>query len=173
MSNMKKSISAVIIFSLLSLLFAATSFSAPQQIQDEEDSILSATENLFIYLKNQQYVAVWNSISAESKQIIVDDVFKESRKAGIEYKKQDLLNDFNSGGIMARAYWDSFRQEFDSNIALEQCSWQMGKIEKNYAEVILKNKQTSRPATLKIYREDHTWKVGLKESFRARKFIFF
>ncbi len=164
----KKAKFVIIIFSVLFVFFADISFSLPQKNQAEEDSILSAAENLFIYMKNKEYVSIWNCLSVKSKQIIIDDVYTESKKAGFEYKKNELLNDFNSGGMLARAYWDSFLTVFDSNIALEQCKWEMGKIEKNEAEVILKYKKSDRPAILKMYKENNVWMIGLKESFGTR-----
>jgi hypothetical protein len=99
-------------------------------------------------------------------------VYKESKKAGVEYKKNELLSDFNSGGMLAKAYWDSFLTAFDSNIALEQCKWEMGKIEKNEAEIILKYKKADKPVILKMYKENNAWKVGLKESFGTSKLPF-
>jgi len=158
----------IIIFLVSSVFFANISFSIPQKDQEEDDFILSTAENMFIYMKNKEYVSVWNCLSVKSKQIIVEDVYKESKKAGVEYKKNELLNDFNSGGMLAKAYWDSFLTAFDSNIALEQCKWEMGKIEKNEAEVILKYKKSDKPAILKMYKENNTWRVGLKESFGTR-----
>lgn len=162
----------IIIFLVLSVFFADISFSVPQNDQAHEDSILSAAENLFIYLKKKEYVSVWNCLSVKSKQVIIDDVYTESKKAGVEYKKNELLNDFNLGGMLAKAYWDSFITAFDSNIALEQCKWEMGKIEKKEAEVILKYKKADKPAILKMYKENNAWRVGLKESFGTHKLPF-
>lgn len=159
----------IIIFSVLTVFFSDISFSTPKNDQAEEDSILSAAENLFINMKNKEYVSVWNCLSVKSKQVIIENVYTESKKTGVEYKKNELLNDFNFGGMLAKAYWDSFLTEFDSNIALEQCKWEMGKIEKKEAEVILKYKKSDKPAILKMYKENNAWKVGLKESFGARK----
>ena len=164
----KKAKLVIIIFSVLSVFFADISFSLSQKDQAEEDRILSAAENLFINMKNKEYVSIWNYLSVKSKRIIIDDVYTESKKAGFEYKKDELLNDFNSGGMLARAYWDSFLNVFDSNIALEQCKWEIGKIEKNEAEVILKHKKSDKPAILKMYKENNAWRVGLKETFGAR-----
>jgi hypothetical protein len=171
--NIREKTKLIIIFSVLFIFVADASFSIPRNDQAAEDSILSSAENLFIYMKNKEYVSVWNCLSVKSKQIIIGDVYQESRKTGVEYKKNELLKDFNSGGMLAKAYWDSFLTAFDSNIALEQCKWEMGTIEKNYAEIILKNKQTSNPAILKMYKENNAWRAGLKESFGSRKFIFF
>jgi hypothetical protein len=168
MMNILKKAKLIIIFSILSVLFAGISFSAPQNDQAEEDFILFAAENLFIYMKNKEYVSVWNCLSVKSQQVIIADVYKESKKTGVEYKKNELLRDFNSGGMFAKAYWDSFLTAFDSNIALEQCKWEMGKIEKNEAEVILKYKKSDNQAILKMYKENNAWRIGLKESFGVR-----
>jgi len=160
----KKTKLVIIIISLLFLFSNGVSWSFPKN-NKEEDAILSAAENLFIYMKKKEYVSVWNSLSDKSKRVIIEDVYKESKKASIEYKRDQLLNDFNLGGMLAKAYWDSFTKAFDSNIVLEQCKWEMGKIEINEAEVILKYKKSDKPAILKMYKENNGWKVGLKESF--------
>jgi hypothetical protein len=165
--NIPKKAKLVIIFSVLSVFFADISFSITQKDQAQEDFILSAAENLFVYMKNKDYVSIWNCLSVKSKKIIVEDVYKESKKTGVEYKKNELLNDFNSGGRLAKAYWDSFLAVFDSSIALEQSKWEMGKIEKNEAEVTLKYKKSDKPAILKMYKENNAWRVGLKETFGA------
>lgn len=156
---------AIIIISALFLFSNGVSWSFPKNNKTEEDAILSAAENLFIYMKEKEYVSVWNFLSDKSKKVIIEDVYKESKKAGVEYQQNELLSDFNKGGMLAKAYWDSFTKAFDSNIVLEQCKWEMGKIEINEAAVILKYKKSDKPAILKMYKENNGWKVGLKESF--------
>jgi len=74
---------------------------------------------------------------------------------------------------LAKAYWDSFLTAFDSNIALEQCKWEIGKIEKNEAGVILKYKKSDKPAILKMFKENNAWRIGLKESFGTRNLNHF
>ncbi len=49
----------------------------------------------------------------------------------------------------------------------------MGKIEKNEAEIFLQNKTSEKPAILKMFKENNEWKVGLEESFGARKLLIF
>jgi hypothetical protein len=49
----------------------------------------------------------------------------------------------------------------------------MGEIEKDKAEIILQYRKSEKPAILKMFKEDNEWKVGLDESFGARKFLPF
>jgi len=143
--------------------------------QIEDDKILSAADNLFVQMKNKDYKAIWESISSETKEIIINDVYKASKKLNIEIKKEYLASDFSSNGHNAQAYWNSYLTFFDPVMVLEQCEWKMGKIEKNEAEVILQYKKSDKPAILKMYKENDKWKVGLEESFGTRTinpFIF-
>jgi hypothetical protein len=45
----------------------------------------------------------------------------------------------------------------------------MGKINKDTAEIYVQNKKSELPAILKMFKEDDVWKLGLEESFGARK----
>jgi hypothetical protein len=155
---------------LISLIFLVhTALAADQNAPPREDAILAAANNLFTFMKNKEYASIWKGLSLKSKKTIVDNVYKESSKLGVVHKKDDLMNDFNSGGTIAKEYWNSFLFVFDPNMVLEQCKWEMGKIEKNEAEVILLYKKSDRPAIIKMYKEKNDWKVGLEESFGARR----
>ena len=159
----KKSIVVLII--ILFLTIATVAFAG----QTEEDKILSAADNLFVQMKNKDYKAIWGSLTSKTKEIIINDVYKASKKQKIKIEKEDLANDFNTNGLNAQEYWDSYLTVFDPVIVLEQCTWEMGKIEKNEAEVILKYKKSDNPAILKMYKENNEWKVGMEESFGSRK----
>jgi len=159
----KKSIVVLIIILFLTIATATLAG------QTEEDKILSAADNLFVQMKNKDYKAIWGSLTTKTKEIIINDVYKASKKQKIKIEKEDLANDFNANGPNAQEYWDSYLTVFDPVIVLEQCTWEMGKIEKNEAEVILKYKKSDNPAILKMYKENNEWKVGMEESFGARK----
>lgn len=155
---------------LISLIFLVhTALAADQNAPPREDAILAAANNLFTFMKNKEYASIWKGLSLKSKKTIVDNVYKESSKLGVVYKKDDLMNDFNSGGTIAKEYWNSFLFVFDPNMVLEQCKWDMGEIEKDEAEIILLYKKSDRPAIIKMYKEKNDWKVGLEESFGARR----
>jgi hypothetical protein len=70
---------------------------------------------------------------------------------------------------MAGAYWDNILAAFDPDIILEQSRWEMGKIKKDEAEIVLQYRKSVNPAILKLYREDSKWKVGWEESAGVRK----
>ena len=159
----KKSIVVLIIILFLTIATAALAG------QTEEDIILSAADNLFVQMKNKDYKAIWGSLTSKTKEIIINDVYKASKKQKIKIEKEDLANDFNTNGPNAQEYWKSYLTVFDPVIVLEQCTWEMGKIEKNEAEVILKYKKSDNPAILKMYKENNEWKVGMEESFGSRK----
>lgn len=136
---------------------------------DEENKILSAAENVFVQMKNKNYVAIWEGLSNKTKEIIVNDVHKTAKKMKIEIAKDELMKDFSTNGPNAKAYWDSYLNVFDPVMALEQCKWYMGKVKSDTAEIYVLKKDSERPALLKLYKENGAWKLGLEESFGARK----
>jgi len=135
----------------------------------QEDAILTATDNLFQFMKARDYVAVWKNISFKTRRIIVDDVQKAFKKTGTAISEKELEKDFIFGGAIAKDYWDSYLSVFDADIVLRQCKWEMGRVEKEEAEVVLHCKKSENPTILKIYRENDAWRVGLEESFGSRR----
>lgn len=165
---MKKIILLLVI--LLCSIWAGISCAQNKNNPQEENAVLTATEKLFQFMKAKDYVAVWQGISRKTQDIIINDVRKAEKKAsGVEIAKADLEKDFSSGGAFARSYWDSYLSVFDPDTVLQQSKWNMGKIEKNEAEVILHYKKSEKPAVIKIYKENNVWRVGLEESFGARR----
>ena len=169
---MKRLLALIMIFSVLFLLpgsAAAQKDSNPAQ----QEQILSTAEIFFVFINNKNYAAVWSVLSAKSQSKIINDVRKESKKAGVESTLEALRDDFMTGGIMARAYWDNFLFAFNPDMVLKECKWEMGKIKSNEAEIILQYKKSEKPAILKLYRENGAWKFGLNESFGARDLNLF
>ena len=128
----------------------------------ETDRILDAWEACFKAMKQKDYAAIWESLSAKSKAAIVGDVTK--RTAGI-YTKEQIETDFSLGALIAKSYWDEYLFYFDPDMALEQSRWEMGPIGKQQAEIILQYKKAEQPARLKTSKEENQWKVGLIETF--------
>lgn len=147
--------------------WAGVNFAAP--MEDEKDKILSAAENVFVQMKNKDYPAIWEGLSAKTKEIIISDVYKVSKKMKSEIAKEELARDFAANGPNSQAYWDNYLKVFNPVVVLEQCQWGMGKSEKDTAEIYVLSKGAERPALLKMYKEDDIWKLGLEESFGARK----
>lgn len=122
-------------------------------------------------MKARDYPAVWGLLSAKSRETIVGDVVRESgRLVAGTVAAGELSKDFAQGGPVARAYWESFLREFDPDTALLESRWEMGAVEKEYAEVRITSRTAERPAVLKMFREEGVWKVGLIETFRPRPF---
>lgn len=164
-----KKLITIVLTVLLTLVLQAPLPAQEKASNPEQDAILTAAEDLFIFMKNKEYVSVWNLLSMKSRKVIVESVYKESKKLGTEYNKDDLMKDFSSGGANAQEYWKSFLNVFNPSMVLEECLWRMNTIEKDYAEVILLHKKSKNPAIVKMYKEDNGWKVGLEESFGTRK----
>ena len=153
----------VIIF----IAWAGVNFAAP--VEDEKGKILSAAEDVFIQMKNKDYKAIWHGLTIKTKETIVNDVYKASKKMDIEVSKEELTKDFGEPGPNAKSYWDSYLKVFNPILVLEECNWAMGEVKKDEAEIYVLHKKSERPALLKMYKENEKWKLGLEESFGARK----
>lgn len=164
-----KKIITIVLTVFFALVLQAPLHAQQKDSNPEQDAILTAAEDLFNFMKNKEYVSMWNLLSVKSRKIIVDSVYKESKKLGTEYQKDDLMKDFSSGGVNAQEYWKSFLNVFNPSMVLDESLWRMGTIKKDYAEVILLHKKSKNPALIKMYKEDNGWKVGLEESFGTRK----
>ncbi len=164
---------AALVLMVFALLFPANFASAQKNDPAQQEQILSAAENYFVHLKNKNYAAVWNSLSAKSRAKVISDVRKENKKAGVESSDEALANDFAAGGAMAKAYWDGYLFVFNPDIVLKECKWEMGKVGSGEAEIVLQYKKSEKPAVLKLYKENNAWKFGLDESFGARSLSVF
>jgi len=133
------------------------------------DNVLFSAESLFKALKEKNHTEVWKFLTAKSKSIIVDDVFREAKKLGSKVSKGQLSDDFASGGPIARAYWNSFVETFDPDVVLEHSTWKLNVVKDEYAEINILYKKADKPAILKVFKEDRMWKVGLEETFRTRR----
>ena len=99
----------------------------------------------------------------------MDDIFKATVNRGSVASKDHISNDMAMGGATAQVYWRAFLQNFDPDTALEQSKWELGPLKRDRAEIILRYKQSDNPATIKLYRENGSWKVGLVETFWVGK----
>ena len=133
--------------------------------------ILDSAEGFFISLKDEEYEAVWDSLSEKSHNTIIDNVYDASIKINKHTKKEDVEKDFKNKGILFNNYWKAFHDTFDSETVLEKSMWKMGVIKKNRAEILLTNKKTGRLARVKMSNEQGTWKVGLVETFWPKKAV--
>lgn len=133
---------------------------------------LDNAESLFKQLKSHKYVGAWNSMTEKSHDTIVNDVYDSIKKSGDNsVSREKIAADFAECGELCTSYWTSFMQYFDPKVVLDDSTWSTGDSDKNYCEIILQYKDAPKPAVLKMYKENGTWKVGFTESFWLRKFF--
>ncbi len=150
---------------------AAQSQVQAQVVSPIVEEILNAAETVFKYMKARDYPAIWQALTLATKNEIVASVRKETKKAGQDYAPEQVAQDFTSGGPLAKAYWDAYLNVFNPDMVLEDSKWSIGPIEKNAATVIVQYKKSDKPALLILKKEDGAWRLGLDETFGARKWI--
>lgn len=143
-------------------------YAEDSKIQD----VLFSAESLFKAMKENNYAEVWKFLTAKSKNIIVDDVYRAAVKLGSKPAKTHLHDDFASGGSTARSYWNSYMKSFDPDMVLEQSTWKINTVKKEYAEINILYVKSDKPAILQLFKEDGMWKVGLEETFRTRRWLY-
>lgn len=150
--------------------------------------ILDRAESIFLSMKARDYQAIFAVLSAKSRETIVAEttsalatVAKQARPGeptaaetpsalartpapGLEVVRSDFI----AGGPIARDYWDAFLRRFDPEAALEHSRWEIGSVGKDRAEILLTHQGADHPATLKMFREDSSWRAGLVETFWSR-----
>jgi hypothetical protein len=166
-------IRSIIAFALAALfiqaLFAPMAYAGPQD--DEVNTVLLSAESLFKAMKQKNYTAIWQYLSAESKKSTVEMVYKSLRKSKISLDRERVGDDFAAGGELAKAYWDSYLNIFDPDTVLLQSRWEMGDIKKDRATINILYRKSNNPAILLLYREENRWKVGMEETFRPRRWL--
>jgi len=141
----------------------------------EQHGVLSAAESLFRMMKEGNYSRIWFYLSVSSRNSIIDSTYKNivkyEKERGREtvYSRDQIGNDFLTGGVVAQAYWKSYLEAFNPDIVLEQSRWELGMIETDRAQIYVKYKKAERPAVIQMYKEEGYWKVGLIETFKATK----
>ncbi len=133
------------------------------------DSILAAAESTFKAMKDGNYAGIWSLLSEKSRSLIADDVLSAVNKKGARYDKNAVMSDFAGGGPLAASYWRGYMESFDPVLVLEESTWEMGKIEKGKAEILIRYKKAEKPAVLKMFQENGRWKTGLEETFRSSR----
>ena len=166
---MHRFLSIILVFSINCVLIFNVCEAHAEDNGKSVDLILDSAEKFFISLKNGEYEIVWDLLSNQSHKTIINDVHKALEKMNRDINKEDIAEDFNSGGVMFNNYWSSFRSTIDTGMILEQTRWDMGFIKKRKAEIIISNKKSEKPARLKMLKENDVWKVGLVETFWNRK----
>jgi len=176
-----------------SAAFLVLSLCPPARAASPEDhaavpEILSRAESLFQSMKSRDYPAIFAALSAKSRETIVAETASALAAAARQATPgmptaaespstlardpapglEAVRRDFVAGGPIARDYWDAFLRRFDPDAALEHSRWEIGSVGKDRAVILLTHHGADHPATLKIFREDGGWKMGLVETFWSR-----
>jgi len=163
----------IVIFGCVYLIAGATSIFA-RDPDTQHDRILSSAETLFKTMERRDYQQIWRYLSAKSKDTIVKNTYKrmakhEGGERGVQHSEDQIKQDFTQGGVIAKAYWDGYLGAFDPCLVLVQSKWEMGKADKERAQIIVQHKKAERPAIIQMVLEDGEWKVGLIETFATSK----
>ena len=173
------------------LFFLFMPHAAPVSANDNPavPAILDRAESLFLSMKARDYPAVFAALTAKSRETIVAETASAIAAAARQAppgkstaadppsapakdvasdREETVRRDFAAGGPIARDYWDAFLHRFDPDAALEHSRWEIGSVGKDRAEILLTRHGAEHPATLKMFREDGGWKVGLVETFWSR-----
>ena len=171
----------------LVLLLCPPARAAPPEDHPAVPEILARAESLFQSMKRRDYPAIFAALSTKSRETIVsetssalaaaartpqgkptDDEAPHAAAKNPPPGPEAVRSDFIAGGPTARDYWNAFLRRFDPDIALEHSRWEIGSVGKDRAEILLTRHGADHPATLKMFLEDGTWKVGLVETFWSR-----
>ncbi len=136
---------------------------------DETDGILESAETFFKVLRSEDFAGTWSLLTSRSKDRIVNDICDEMRSSAGDCRRVEINDDLRTGGAISSSYWEAFLSNFDPGMVLEQSRWEIGYIQPERAEVVLTYKRSSNPAYLQMFKEGADWKVGLVETFWARK----
>jgi hypothetical protein len=156
-------------FLVFFLCLSSFSYTAPL-LDGNIDAALNSAESLFRVMKERNYQKIWFYLTRKSKDTLVNDVYKaEENRGKTDLTKEKIAIDFNKGGPLSRSYWNSFLDNFDPDTVLVQSKWDIGKFEKERGEIVIRYRKSESPAILEMYNEQGVWKVGLVETFWARK----
>lgn len=153
----------------LCLCFTLGSCAAIARGPNTIDTVLDSAEQFFLSLKNRNLELVWHLLTIKSRETIISDVYKASRKMGGEITREEIGKDFENGGVVSSNYWNAFLNTFDPDMILEESRWEIGPVKDNKAEVVITHRKSRDPAILRVFREDNIWRVGLVETFWTRK----
>jgi hypothetical protein len=120
-------------------------------------------------MQKKDYARIWEHLTQNSKDTIVQDTKKAIKSNAEEYSVGHIMNDFVCGQALSQAYWNAFLKNFDPNIVLEQSKWEIESVKSDKSEIKILYKKSSNPAILIMLKEQGEWKAGLVESFWTRK----
>jgi len=132
-------------------------------------AVLSSAETLFKAMQKKDFPGVWAGLSHKSRDTIVQDTFRAVKPTGGNNTEESVSRDFAAGGTLSSAYWNAFLNKFDPAMILEQSRWESVSVKDESADIRILYKNAQNPAVLHMVKEDGVWKVGLTETFWARK----
>jgi len=135
----------------------------------EIDKILSSAESLFKAMKQRNYPKIWTNLTDKSRDLIINNVYIEGKKWGNNYQNEVINKDFAEGGALSASFWKQYLEKFDPDWVLEESKWEMGKMQKDQAEVIIRYKRSVGPTILQMFKEKGKWVVGLLETWKPLK----
>lgn len=155
----------------LIIIFASCLLTLPlylaQAAERDPDAVLTSAEGLFKAMQRKDYAGIWTYLSGESRSTIVGDTRTAMKSAS--YTEESVSDDFARGGVLSRAYWDAYLENFDPVLVLEESKWEVGSFRDDRAEITITYRKAQKPSTLYMVREEGAWRVGLTESFWSRK----
>jgi hypothetical protein len=164
--HIKSSLAAILAsFFILAAIFPVMA----QEVDIETSSVLSSAESFFQSMQNKDYARIWEYLTQNSKDTIVQDTIKAMKSNAEEYSVGHIMNDFACGEALSQAYWNAFMKNFDPNMILEQSKWEIESVKSDKAEIRILYKKANNPAILRMFKEQGRWKAGLVESFWTRK----
>ena len=161
----------LLIFTILTVTVSSSSVASDKDV----DNILFSAESLFKMMKDKNYPRIWFFLSNTSQNAIIDDTYKnmmnyaKGKGKEMTYSKEQIKDNFKTGGTAAQAYWDSYLNAFNPDMVLEQSKWEMGNISKEKAQINIMYKKSEKPAIIQMYKENGMWRVGLTETFKSAK----
>lgn len=148
------------------LILAMPSNSFSQSLEDPEVvDLFMAARAFFKTIESKDYSGVWESITAESRDKIIDAIYKEQKNTGEFSTRETIRSDFDRCGPVCNSFWNAYFMAFDPESALKVSRWDLGYIKKRKAEIWITHLRADRPAKVKLFREEGKWKIGVMESF--------
>lgn len=126
-------------------------------------------------MKERNYARIWFFLSNASRNTIIEDTYRnmvsysKEKGKGMIFSREQIRDNFESGGTIAQVYWSSYIDAFNPDMVLEQSKWEMGKVGKDTAEINIIYKKAARPAIIQMHKEDDIWRVGLTETFKSAR----
>jgi len=136
---------------------------------NEINKILYSAEHYFTSLRDGKYQTAWGQLSEKSRKSIIDDVYTASQQDGVTITREEIMQNFDAGGIIFLSYWKAVRITFDPDMVLEKSSWKMGRLQDNRADILIQYRDAPQPTTLKMFKEQQEWRVGFIETFDTIK----